>query len=270
MRYHPHFAIYPKCLLSALFLIFFLPALAQDSTAVPPTAEESRAELSRELSALVADVLPRFPGGDERMADFITTYLAIPYVDLRNDSAVIVYVDFMVERSGYLADVKIKYPGIRALDKEVVRLFSTMPRWNPGQLNGKPVDLRMTLPLRITLPNTIRKPADVPTPSVSSLPQFKGGGQALRYHIRKNMRYPQEAKAAGIKGAVTVEFLILANGNVGNPVTIGEAIGYGLEEEAMRIVEKMPRWIPAKLDGKAVSTKHQIVIRFEPPGTPAK
>jgi protein TonB len=103
----------------------------------------------------------------------------------------------------------------------------------------------------------------VPTPSVTTLPQFNGGGQALRYYIRKNMRYPAEAKTAGIKGAVMVEFLILANGRVGNPVTVGNVIGYGLEEEATRLVEKMPKWIPARLDGKAVPIKHQLIIRFE-------
>ncbi|RPE09661.1 TonB family protein [Chitinophaga lutea] len=266
MRYRPQFSIYRNLLLSALFFIFFCPAAAQDTLSAPLTDEERKAELSRELDALAADVLPQFPRGEEAMAAWIHTHLNIPYVALRNDSTVMVYVDFLVERTGYITDVAIKYPGVRQLDKEVVQLFKGMPRWKPGLLNGKPVDLRMTLPLRITIPNSLRKPAEVATPAVSSLPQFSGGGQALRYYIKQNMQYPKEARAAGITGAITVEFLILANGRVGNPATMGEVIGYGLEEEAMRLVEKMPKWIPAKLDGKAVTTKHQIVIRFEPPG----
>lgn len=249
-----------------LFFIFLQPASAQDPASAPLTEAELQAELARELDAMQADVLPKFPRGEANMGTWIASHLNIPYVELRNDSTVMVYVDFMVEKTGYVTGVKIKYPGIRQLDKEVVQVFSGMPRWTPGLLNGRPVDVRMTLPLRVTIPNSLRKPADVPTPSVSSLPQFNGGGQALRYYVKNNMKYPQEARAAGISGAVTVEFLILANGRVGNPVTVGEVIGYGLEEEAMRLVEKMPRWVPAKLDGKAVSVKHQIVIRFEQPG----
>lgn len=253
-------------MLATLFFAGIPTASAQDTTSTPLSHEEIQAELARELDALQADVLPSFRGSDEYMAQWITAYLKIPYVELRNDSTVMVYVDFLVERTGYITDVKIRYPGIRALDKEVVQLMAGMPRWNPGTLNGKPVDLRMTLPLRITIPNSLRKPAEVPTPSVTSLPQFNGGGQALRYYVKKNLRYPQEAKTAGISGAITVEFLILANGRVGNPATVGDVIGYGLEEEATRLVEKMPKWIPAKLDGKPVSSKHQVVIRFELPG----
>ncbi len=266
MRYRPQFSIYRNLLLPALFFIFFRPAAAQDTTSSPLNEAEQQAELTRALDALAADVLPQFPRGEEAMAAWIHSHLNIPFVDLRNDSTVMVYVDFLVERTGYLTDIAIKYPGIRQLDKEVVQLFKGMPRWKPGLLNGKPVDLRMTLPLRITIPNSLRKPADVATPAVQSLPQFEGGGQALRYYVKRNMRYPKEAKTAGITGAVTVEFLILANGRVGNPSTVGEVVGYGLEEEAMRLVEKMPKWIPAKLDGKPVATKHQIVIRFEPLG----
>lgn len=269
MLYRLFHAYFTQILLLALFSGILLPAAAQDSASAPLSEAEMRAELARELDAMRVDVMPQFPQGEEYMHAWIASHLKIPYVELRNDSTVMVYVDFLVERTGYVTDVKIKYPGIRQLDKEVVTLFSGMPRWKPGLLNGKPVDLRMTLPLRVTIPNSLRKPADVTTPSVNSLPQFNGGGQALRYFVRKTMQYPQEAKAAGIGGAVTVEFLILANGRVGNPSTVGNVIGYGLEEEAMRIVEKMPKWIPARLDGKAVTSKHQVVIRFELPGKQA-
>ncbi|WP_119078748.1 energy transducer TonB [Chitinophaga alhagiae] len=259
-------ACFPHILLLALFFAAGSRAAAQEPASTPLSEAEMRAELARELESLKADVMPQFPQGEEYMHDWIAAHLKIPYVALRNDSVVMVYVDFLVERTGYVTDVKIKHPGIRQLDKEVVTLFSGMPRWKPGLLNGKPVDLRMTLPLRVTIPNSLRKPADVTTPSVNSLPQFNGGGQALRYFVKKTLQYPKEAKAAGVGGAVTVEFLILANGRVGNPATVGHVIGYGLEEEAMRVVEKMPKWIPARLDGRAVASKHQVVIRFELPG----
>ncbi len=66
-----------------------------------------------------------------------------------------------------------------------------------------------------------------------------------------------------------MEFTVLANGVIANPFTAGNAIGYGLEEEAIRIVEKMPRWKPAVLDGKPATTKHKVIIRFELPAATA-
>jgi TonB family protein len=246
-----------------LCLFIYFPVFSQNQDSIPLSPAEMEEALSMEIAALKADVLPQFPGGMRNLENWLTYNLTVPYVDLRNDSLVRLYVDFTVEHTGYVTNTKLRYPsGFRQLDKEVLMMFSRMPKWKPGFLNGKAVDLNLTIPLNVQLGNSMRKPYDVPAPEVSRLPQYEGGGKALAYFIKSNMKYPKEAKSAGISGAVTVEFLILANGRVDNAATIGNAIGYGLEEEATRIVEKMPKWIPAQLDGKKVSSKHQVVIRF--------
>src|SRR5687768_13848089 len=234
------------CLIT-LFFLFSLPALAQqqDSTAREPDPGY--------YENLQADQLPVFPGGNNRLAGYIHANLVVPYIRLENDTTVIVTVDFVVEHTGEITNASIRNPGFRQLDKEVLALFARMPPWQPGYLNRKPVSLRLSLPISVNLGNTKRKPYDVPVPELSNLPQYRGGGQALAYFIRKNLQYPAEARKAGISGAVTVEFLVMSNGTVGNAGTLGEVIGYGLEEEAVRIVEKMPRWIPARLDGKPVT-----------------
>ncbi|WP_298716858.1 energy transducer TonB [Chitinophaga sp.] len=227
--------------------------------------QDSAADRQAQLDAFQADELPQFPGGPENMAVWINTNLKIPYIPLRNDTTVTVHVNFLVERDGRITHVTIRQPGFRSLDKAVIDMFVTMPLWRPAYLADRAIPLRLHLPLNLHLGNTLRKPYDVPTPEVSNMPQFNGGGKALAYHIRKNLRYPKEARAAGISGVVTVEFTVLSNGAVANAFTTGNAIGYGLEEEAIRIVEKMPRWIPAILDGKPATAKHKILIRFELP-----
>jgi len=249
-----------------LCLFIYFPVFAQDQDSLPLTQAELEAALEQEIAALKADVLPQFPGGPRNMSNWLATNLTVPYLNLREDTLVKIYVDFTVEHTGYVTGARLRRSsGFRQLDKEVLLMFSNMPRWKPGTLNGKPVPLNLTIPMNVQLGNSMRKPYNVPTPEVSRLPQYVGGGKALAYFIRKNMQYPQEAKSAGISGAVTVEFLVLANGRVDNAATIGNAIGYGLEEEATRIVEKMPKWIPAELDGKKVPSKHQVIIRFELP-----
>lgn len=249
-----------------LYLFIYFPVFAQNQDSIPLTKAEMEEALEQELIALKADVLPQFPGGSRNMEAWLFYNLAIPYFNLREDTIVSVYVDFTVEHTGYVTGAKIRYPSaFKQLDKEILLMFSRMPKWKPGFLNGKPVDLNLTIPLNVQLGNSMRKPYNMPTPEVERLPQYNGGGKALSYFIKSNLKYPKEAKSAGISGAVTVEFLILANGRVDNAATIGEAIGYGLEEEATRIVEKMPKWIPAELDGKKVSTRHKVIIRFELP-----
>ncbi len=246
-----------------IFFFFSLPAFAQqqDSTVREPDPGF--------YENIQADQLPAFPGGPERLRSYISSNLTVPYIRLENDTTVVVTVDFVVEHTGELSNIRVRNPGFRQLDKEVLLMFTRMPPWEPGYLHRKPVSLNVSLPITVNLGNTKRKPYDVPVPELSNLPQYRGGGQALAYFIRKTLQYPAEARKAGIGGAVTVEFLVMSNGTVGNAGTLGEVIGYGLEEEAVRIVEKMPRWIPAKLDGKAVTAKHKVIIRFEPPRSSA-
>lgn len=254
-----------RCLPIAILFFLSCPVFSQDTSSRPLSPAEMEEEFQRGMAALKADVLPEFPGGQTNLEIWLTSNLNVPFINLREDTTVTVYVDFIIDQNGKVVNPKIKYPGFRQLDKEVLDLFYRMPKWKPGILNGKYIPLNLTMPMKVALANSMRKPHDVPAPELSLLPQYKGGGKALAYFIRKNMQYPPEAKSAGIGGAVTVDFLIMSNGRVDNAGTIGNAIGYGLEEEAIRIVEKMPRWVPAQLDGKPVTARHQVVIRFEAP-----
>lgn len=248
-----------------ILLLLSYPVFSQDTTEKPLTPAEMEEEFRSSLAALKADVLPEFPGGQANLERWLAGSLNVPYIRLREDTVVTVYVDFIVDQEGRVTDAKIRYPTFRQLDKEVLEMFYRMPKWKPAILNGKFVPLNLTIPMKVALGNSMRKPYDVPAPELSKLPQYKGGGKALAYFIRKNLQYPVEARSAGIGGAVVVEFLVMSNGRVDNAATIGSAIGYGLEEEAVRIVEKMPRWIPAQLEGRPVTAKHQLVIRFDPP-----
>lgn len=249
--------------LITIFILFSLPAPAQQRDSISREPDPGYYE------DLQADQLPVFPGGNNRLRNYILANLVIPYLRLDNDTTVTVMVDFTVEHTGEVTNARVRTPGFRQLDKEVLTVFSQMPPWQPGYLDRKPVSLQLSLPVTVNLGNSKRKPYKVPVPELSNLPQYRGGGQALAYFIRKNLQYPPEARKAGVSGAITVEFLVMSNGTVGNAGTLGEVIGYGLEEEAVRIVEKMPRWIPARLDGKPVTAKHKVVIRFELPRSAA-
>jgi protein TonB len=92
-------------------------------------------------------------------------------------------------------------------------------------------------------------------------PYFRGGdGELIRY-LRKNIRYPDEAKRKGIAGVVNIEFTIAEDGTV-TDLYINSGIGGGCDEEAIRVVSNMPRWIPGRQAGMAVPVRLNLPIRF--------
>lgn len=97
---------------------------------------------------------------------------------------------------------------------------------------------------------------------VEQPPSFAGGDAALNKFLASNIRYPHTATEKNIHGTVFVSFVVDDAGNVIDVKTVGAPKGGGLEEEAIRVVEKMPRWIPGKQNGKLVSVQFNLPIRF--------
>jgi periplasmic protein TonB len=95
------------------------------------------------------------------------------------------------------------------------------------------------------------------------LPGYKGGQTALDTYINDNIEYPQQAIDNSVEGTVTVQFAIDENGNVSNVKTIGNKLGYGLDEEAVRVISKMPKWIPGQVKGKNVKTWRTLPITYK-------
>ena len=93
-------------------------------------------------------------------------------------------------------------------------------------------------------------------------PFFTGGQAAVESYISNNIEYPQEAIDNGAQGTVYVQFTIDENGKVGNAKTTGAAIGYGLEEEAIRVVNGMSNWTPGMNKGQKVKSWYILPITY--------
>ena len=110
---------------------------------------------------------------------------------------------------------------------------------------------------------------------VDEIPRFKGCEKAsieenltcfneqMNLHIKKNFTYPEIAAERNIQGRVSVQFTIDKEGNVTDIWTKGPINGQLLEEEAIRIVQALPQFIPAKLKGKSVNVKYGLPITFK-------
>lgn len=96
---------------------------------------------------------------------------------------------------------------------------------------------------------------------VESMPEFPGGEEARIQFLRDNIKYPQMARESGIQGTVYVTFVVEPDGRV-TGVRVLRGIGGGCDEEAIRVVKAMPRWIPGKQRGKPVRVQFNMPIKF--------
>ena len=95
------------------------------------------------------EVYPKYPGGTEKMFEFIADNLRWPDDDACIQGRVV--VSFIVEKDGSLTDVKVVKSLDPAFDKEAVRVVKSMPKWEPGMWNGKPARVKYCIPIRFRL-----------------------------------------------------------------------------------------------------------------------
>lgn len=88
-------------------------------------------------------------------------------------------------------------------------------------------------------------------------------------HIKRNFKYPQKSYDKSIQGRVLVQFVIDELGNVQDIITRGPIQGEELEKEAARIIKKLPKFKPGKMNGMPIKVKYGVPIGFRIPGKKA-
>ncbi|GAB3329654.1 hypothetical protein GCM10027299_33360 [Larkinella ripae] len=97
---------------------------------------------------------------------------------------------------------------------------------------------------------------------VEQNPEFPGGMAALGQFLSKNIRYPPAASRANVSGRVFVSFVVNTDGSI-QDVSVLKGLGFGTDEEAMRVVKAMPKWRPGKQSGRPVRVKYNLPINFQ-------
>lgn len=90
---------------------------------------------------------------------------------------------------------------------------------------------------------------------------FPGGTVALYRFINENTHYPEEARKAKIEGRVFAQFVVHKDGTLGQK-TILKGLGYGCEEEVLRVLDHMPKWNPGKENGRTVNVWYTLPFSF--------
>jgi periplasmic protein TonB len=94
------------------------------------------------------------------------------------------------------------------------------------------------------------------------MPEPVGGASAWSKFLRKNLRYPDMAIDQHIQGKIWVSFIIEKDGTLSH-FSVDRGVGYGLDEEALRVLKLAPAWKPGIQNGQPVRVKYNIPINFQ-------
>ena len=97
---------------------------------------------------------------------------------------------------------------------------------------------------------------------VEQMPEFPGGPAALMKWLNDNIKYPAVAEENGIQGRVVCTFVVERDGSV-TDVQVARSIDPSLDKEAVRVLKKMPKWIPGRQNGSAVRVKYTVPVTFK-------
>lgn len=97
---------------------------------------------------------------------------------------------------------------------------------------------------------------------VENQPEFPGGIEKLGAYLEKNLHYPAAAERANVQGRVFLNFIVTKDGDIAD-VKILKGIGFGADEEAVRVMKTMPRWKPGSQNGQPVNVRYNVPINFE-------
>jgi TonB family protein len=97
--------------------------------------------------------------------------------------------------------------------------------------------------------------------SLDTQPGFTGGMEKFYAYLKQNVKYPVEAQKNNIQGKVFLSFVVEIDGDL-TDIKVERALGFGTDEEAVRVLKASPKWTPGTYHGKAVRVKYNIPISF--------
>jgi periplasmic protein TonB len=123
------------------------------------------------------------------------------------------------------------------------------------------IDASLTEPEAPSAPVLEEPKEEAPFTYVEQMPTFPDGEAALMKYLSQNIKYPAIARENGISGSVIVQFVVSKDGNIKN-AKVMRGIGGGCNEEALRVVNEMPKWKPGKHNGREVPVTFTLPIKF--------
>lgn len=222
------------------------------------------------------ETAPRFHGGKDSLWCFIENNLDFKILNYSNHQGKVL-VFFEIDTTGKVINIQTNPDYTQRLEwlvndslieNEVKRVIKLLPDWEPGLQKDKPIRVKYTLPIKIPYTDYKCKTIDNPTTTYWEVDkdaefQYKGAKEtkkSIEKFIGENGIWPSQDDCTG---KVYVRVSINEQGELSDFVLLRGLDGCrGFNEEALRLIELMPKWKPAEIKGKPVKSYTVIPISF--------
>jgi len=233
------------------------------------------------IYCMSVDKHPEFPGGQFALSTFMYKNLKYPQKAIIERSEGIVRVDFVVNKTGEISDLKVTSKGTSTeLNNEVLRVMRLLPHFEPAVNKGKKVSYKVWgESINFQLKPCTKKefypiiitPIDCGLPTfspdakgvytfVEKMPEYPGGLSELFTFISNNLPHNQ-AGDDGIQGSVLIKFTISKTGKVKDIVVL-RSLNPTCDKDAVRVIKLFPDWIPGEHNGKKVDVYYTLPVKF--------
>ena len=212
-----------------------------------------------------------------------------------SDSIVFVHISYDTNKEAWLKYIEDNQMlGLQISELKKMRECKTYDlfkiHWIPayyvlnteGRVIERTVDVKK-LARRMTLLDLSR--VIIPKSKMSKAPEYKGGETMLRYYLAKSIKYPRIASNYGLEGQTVVKFMVETDGTItntrviDNKITVEDKLPFqklrndmrnrtrqealdAFAEEALRVINSMPKWSPGKRYGMPIKAEYELPINF--------
>ena len=211
---------------------------------------------------------PSFIGGMSALYEFVNNKMdeLISPDEIEVEGKVILQI--IVNKEGKLSDIKVVRGLTQKENETAILIVESMPKWEPGCQRGIPVNVRYTLPISFRK-ERVNNQDNYNNNRVQNVityrpAEFNGGNLALNEYIKftKNMNnITEKVYQSGSTPFVKINFTVLTDGSIADIKSVFST-NADYKKEAIRIVNTMPKWIPATKNGVVVDDKVDLIIEF--------
>ncbi|HPH32195.1 MAG TPA: N-acetylmuramoyl-L-alanine amidase [Chitinophagaceae bacterium] len=227
-----------------------------------------------------------FPGGSSAWRRYMERNLdaSIPEKQKAPAGNYTVVIQFVVNLDGTVSDVRALTNHGYGMETEAIRAIKKGPKWLPAIQNGRKIVAYRKQPITFVVDNGPKKESKLNAGqgtelnevvvvgySDPSIPTFPGGDSAWKKYLIVNANSMVSVNNGAPEGRykTRIRFIVHPDGTLSD-ITALTHFGYGMEEEAIRLIKNGPRWIPATRDGTKVSSYREQPITFELTSEPDK
>lgn len=198
-------------------------------------------------------VLPRFSNDKTEFLRLLQEKFVVTEKDINTNT--FIDLKFTVGIDGSLSKFSSSYNSNTALLEQLISIIISLGSWHPA-FNGKNLAVESAVSINIPLE------VDEIYTAVEVMPEFIGGNTAMYKFLKENIKYPDEARKNNISGKVFAKIVIEKDGSIGD-IEIKYGLGYGCDEEVVRVIKIMPKWNPGMQDGKNVRVYYNFPVIFK-------